>query len=74
MDSKSRRTAKLYNWFKSYHNFTNIFLFKNFKRRHVGCLSRGNKLEYCTAHSDFNLGPVYLNLDPETLQEMGSIL
>ena len=27
MDSKSRRTAKLHNWFKSYHNFTNIFFY-----------------------------------------------
>ena len=30
--------------------------FKNFKHRHVGCLSRGNILKYCAAHSYFILG------------------
>ena len=32
------------------------FLFKNIKRRHVGCLSRGDGLAYCAVHSDFILG------------------
>ena len=26
---------------------------KNFQRRHVGCLSRGNRLEYCPTHLGF---------------------
>ena len=29
---------------------------KNFKHRHVGCLSRGNTLKYWAAHSYFILG------------------
>ena len=33
-----------------------FFLFKNFKHRHVGCLFRGNRMEYCAAHSDLILG------------------
>ena len=28
---------------------------QNFKCGHVGCLSRGNRLDYCAAHSDFTL-------------------
>ena len=57
-DSKSRRTTKLHERFKSYSNFNTVFFktLKNFKHRHVECLSRGNRLEYCGAHSDFILG------------------
>ena len=29
---------------------------KNLKCMHVGCLFRDNRLEYCAAHSDVNLG------------------
>ena len=38
-----------------------FFFLKKIKRRHVGCLSRGNKLEYCAAHSDFLLSECILS-------------
>ena len=31
---------------------------KKIKHSHVGCLSRGNRLEYCDAHSDLILGEI----------------
>ena len=39
-----------------------------------GCLSRGNRLEYCAAHSYFNLGEQIWSLIAKTHKEMGSIL
>ena len=52
-DSKSRRRAKLHDRFKGSNNFTIFFIIikKNFKHRHVGCLSRGNRPAYFAAHS-----------------------
>ena len=44
---------------------------KNFKHRHVGCSSTGNRLEYCAAHSDFNL-IAYLTLDPKNTLRNGA--
>ena len=41
--------------------------FKNLKHKHVGCLSRGNRLEYCGAHSDTNFDDDICNWIPKTL-------
>ena len=67
-DSYYRRT-ELHDWFISNNNFTTVS-FKNSKISSVGMLeylSRGNRLEYCAAHSDFNLGEHILSWIPKTL-------
>ena len=47
----------MHDGFKSYKKFTCVFQqFKIFKQRHIGCFSRGNRLEYCAAHLDLVLG------------------
>ena len=53
-------------------NFTTFFS-KNFKHRHVGCLSRGKWLKYCTAHLDLVLGKHIWSWIPKTLYEIGPI-
>ena len=67
LNSKSWRTSKLHDWLKSYNNFGAFFFkqIKNFKCRHLGCLSRGNRLEYCAAHSDFVLDDCIWSLFPK---------
>ena len=68
-NSKSKSKSKLHYWFKTCNNFDAVFSrekqIKNFKRRHVGCLSRGNRLEFCAAHSDFILVECILSEIPK---------